>query len=51
MTEHELKFPIGRVGDEAAEAKVRQLLDDPDVFNVSRHERGDGDMVKYETRD
>ncbi|MGW1743741.1 hypothetical protein ACWCPQ_33655 [Nocardia sp. NPDC001965] len=51
MTEHELKFPIGHKGDRAAEAKIQQLLDDPDVFNVSRHERSDGDVVKYSTLD
>ncbi|MBF6162985.1 hypothetical protein [Nocardia cyriacigeorgica] len=51
MAEHEIKFEATTVGDKAADAKVRQLLEDPNVYGVSRRSRGDGDVVKYQTRD
>lgn len=51
MEEHELKFPPTTAGDEEAAAKARQLADDPNVYDVSEHFRGDGHVVKYKTRD
>ncbi|MFI8978463.1 hypothetical protein [Nocardia sp. MH4] len=52
MAEHELKFPATTVGDRASEIKVKQLADDPNVYDLCLAERGsEGNLITYKTRD
>lgn len=49
--EHELKFPATTAGDQAAAIRFNQLADDPKVYDLCEHVRGDGHVINYKTRD
>lgn len=52
MAEHELNFPATKAGDRASEIKVRQLADDPNVYDLCHAERGcEGNIITFKTRD
>jgi hypothetical protein len=51
MAEHELKFAASDADDKAVRAKVQQLREDPNVYDIYELVRGDGHVVTYETRD
>lgn len=52
MAEQQIEFPATTAGDRASEIKVRQLADDPNVYNLCLAERGsEGNLITYKTRD
>ncbi|MBF6301653.1 hypothetical protein IU459_29545 [Nocardia amamiensis] len=52
MAEHELEFPATTAGDQASEIKLKQLADDPNVYDLCMMDRGsEGNLITYKTRD
>ncbi|MFG2447544.1 hypothetical protein ACGFQG_32160 [Nocardia fluminea] len=51
MAEHKLEFPATTAGDQVSEIKVKQLADDPNVYNLCLAERSEGNLITYKTRD